>query len=128
MLLMYLYQLSMSPNCSLMKFISVCSEFGVKIFYRQGKQNAVANVLSRIPWDEPPFQPGLEFDLEGFDADDFAPAVNFMMNELPLSPKGINIPDIPPETLSDILNAQNYDRFSNAVKRMLDGHGLPMDE
>ncbi len=81
MLLTYLYRLPTLPNCHLMRFAGVCSEFGAKIFYIQGKWNAVANALSRNPWDEPPFQPRLEFNLEGFDADEIAPAVNFMMND-----------------------------------------------
>ncbi len=69
--LTYLYKLPTSPNIRLNKFIGVCSEFNVKIFYRKGNRNAVADALSRIPWDEPPFQPGEEFDLHGFDSEDF---------------------------------------------------------
>ncbi len=105
--LTYLYMLPTSPNRWLNKFVGVCSEFGAKVFYRKGKRNAIANALSRIHWDEPPFQPGKEFDPRGFDANDFKRVEVLMINTLLLSLKGINIPDLPPEVLSDVQNAQN---------------------
>ncbi len=120
--LTYLYLLSTSPNRRLMKFISVCLEFNIMIFYRKGIHNAVAHALSRIPSDELPFQPSTEFDQQGFNVEDFDQAINLMMNELPLEPKGINVPDIEAEMLTDILNVQNYDQLSNALKHMLGGH------
>ncbi len=100
----------------------------MKIFYRKGKQNAVADALSRILWDKPSFQPGAEFDPCGFDADDFKQAEVLMLNTLPLSPKGINIPDLPPEVLSDIQNAQRYDHLGNMLKKIMDGQELPLND
>ncbi len=88
----------------------------------------MADALSRIPWDEPPFQPGEEFDPRGFDSEDFQAAAELMMiNTLPISPKGINIPDMPPEVLSDIQNAQKYDHLGNALRRVMNGWDLPED-
>ncbi len=43
-----------------------------------------------------------------------------MINTLPLSPKGINIPDLLPEVLSDMQNAQKYDHLGNALKKVMD--------
>ncbi len=100
----------------------------MKIFYRKGKRNAVVDALSRIPWDEPPFQPGEEFDPRGFDSDDFEKAEMLMMNTLPLSPKGINLPDMPPEVLSDMQNAQKYDHLGSALRKVKNGWELPLDD
>ncbi len=86
------------------------------------------DALSRIPWDKPPFQLGEEFDLCGFDADDFEKAKMLMLNTLPLSPKGINIPDLLSEVLSDVQNAQKYDYLGNALKKVMDGWELPLND
>ncbi len=85
-------------------------------------------MLSRIPWDEPPFQPGAEFDLHGFDADDFKRVEVLILNMLLLSPKGINIPDLLPEVLSDVQNAQKYDHLGNVLKMIMDGWELLLND
>ncbi len=123
-----LYKLPASPNRQLNKFVGVYSAFGAKIFYRKGKRNAIADALLRIPWDEPPFQPGEEFDPCGFDADDFERVEVLMINTLLLSLKGINIPDLPPEVLSDIQNAQKYDHLGNVLKKVMNGWELPVND
>ncbi len=51
-----------------------------------------------------------------------------VINTLPLSLKGINIPDLPPEVLSDVQNAQKYDHLGNALKKVMDGWMLPLDD
>ncbi len=51
-----------------------------------------------------------------------------MVNTLPLSPKGINIPDLPPEVLSAVQNAQRYDHLGNALKKIMDGWELPLND
>ncbi len=38
------------------------------------------------------------------------------------------MPDIDPETLSDIHNVQMQDRLGNALHQFLNGLGLPVDE
>ncbi len=55
------------------------------------------------------------FSLCGFDSDDFEKTKMLMINTLPISPKGINIPDMPPEVLSDVQNAQKYNHLGNAL-------------
>ncbi len=50
-----------------------------------------------------------------------------MLNTLQLSLKGINIPDLPPEVLSDVQNAQRYDHLGNALKKIMDGQELPLN-
>ncbi len=51
-----------------------------------------------------------------------------MINMLLLSPKGINIPNLPPEVLSNIQNAQKYDHLGNALKKIMDGWELPVND
>ncbi len=51
-----------------------------------------------------------------------------MINTLLLSPKGINIPDLPPEVLSDVQNAQKYDHLGNALKKVMGGWELPVND
>ncbi len=50
-------------------------------------------------------QPGLEFEPDSFDSAKLQQAVAGSLCEMPISAKGINMPDIDPETLSDIHNA-----------------------
>ncbi len=51
-----------------------------------------------------------------------------IINTLLLSPKGINIPDLLPEVLSDVQNAQKCDYLGNALKKMMDGWELLLDD
>ncbi len=51
-----------------------------------------------------------------------------MVNALPLSPKGINVPDLPPEVLSDVQNAQNYDHLGKALRKVMNGWDLPLND
>ncbi len=51
-----------------------------------------------------------------------------MINTLPISPKGINIPDMPPEVLSDVQNAQKYDHLGNALRNVMNTSDLPLND
>ncbi len=52
----------------------------------------VADALSRMLWEGPPYQPGQEFDPAGFDSADYDQIAHLIINELPLVPKHINTP------------------------------------
>ncbi|MCP4605750.1 MAG: hypothetical protein GY847_35385, partial [Proteobacteria bacterium] len=115
-------------NRRLQKFILVCSEYDLKIYYKKGKRNVVADALSRTPWEDPPYQPGQEFDPAGFDSADYDQIAHLIINELPLGPKRLNTPDVDPEVLSDICNTQTYDHLGGALKQMINGMGEPLDD
>ncbi len=55
-------------------------------------------------------------------------AIACMMCELLLSPKGINMPDIDPQILSNIQNTQSQDRLGNVLQHQMNGLGSPVNE
>ncbi len=52
--LTFIYKLPSSDNHRLAKFIIACQGFDLKIYFKQGKRNIVADALSRIPWEPAP--------------------------------------------------------------------------
>ncbi|MCP4601785.1 MAG: hypothetical protein GY847_14935, partial [Proteobacteria bacterium] len=62
--LTFIYKLPSSDNHRLAKFITACQGFDLKIYYKTGNRNIVADALSRTPWDPAPKEEGLEFDPE----------------------------------------------------------------
>ncbi len=79
-------------------------------------------------WELAPHQPGLEFKPESFDSADMQQAIAGMMCEMLISLKGINIPDIDMETLSDIHNVQMQDRLGNALHWHMNDLRLPVND
>ncbi len=68
MLLTFIYKLLTTDNQRLARFIIACQGFDLKIYYKKGKRNIVADVLSRMLWEPAPQQPGLEFEPESFNS------------------------------------------------------------
>ncbi len=86
------------------------------------------DALSQTPWEPALQQPGLEFEPESFNSAKLQQAVASLLHEMPISLKGINMPDIDPETLSDIHNVQMQDRLGNVLQWHMNGLGLPVND